>query len=113
MVKNVWSGLNHTLRARVEQWPLLSKRKLCGMHKLATTPCSAALIPIIAFCPGVYFPYWLLFLLLFDSVPERTSELEDAISVDGQVFAITFFLNYRNKTILGAEATKYHFNRCG
>ena len=31
-----------------------------------------------------------LFLLLFDSVAERTSELEDAIDVDGQVFAISF-----------------------
>ena len=59
--------------------------KRSGMHKLAITPCSAALFPIIAFCSGVYFPYWPLFLLLFESIAERTSELEDAIVVDGQL----------------------------
>ena len=59
--------------------------KRSGMHKLATTPCSAALFPIIAFCSVVYFQYWLLFLLLFESIAERTSELEGAIDVDGQV----------------------------
>ena len=75
--------------------------KRSGMHKLATTPCSAALFPIIAFCSGVYFPYWPLFLLLFDSVVERTSEFEDATDVDGQVFAISFPL----------EVLKYEVNR--
>ena len=38
---------------------------------------------------GVYFPYWPLFLLLFDSVVEQTSELEDAIDVDEQLLAIS------------------------
>ena len=85
--------------------------KRSGMHKFATTPCSVALFPIIDFCSGMYFPYWPLFLQLFDSVAERTSELEDAIDVDGQVFAIPFLLKYRNNTILAAEATKWHLNR--
>ena len=57
---------------------------------LATTPCSAAVFPIIAaFCSRVYFPYWPLFLLLFESIAEQTSELEDAIDVDGQLLAIS------------------------
>ena len=63
--------------------------KRSGMHKLATTPSSAALFTIIAFCSGVYFPYWPLFLLLFESIAERTSELEDAIDVDGQLLAVS------------------------
>ena len=71
------------------------------MHKLATTPCSAALFPILAFCSGVYFPYWPLFLLLFELIAEQTSELEDAIDVDGQVLAITLPLE---EPKLGAEA---------
>ena len=70
--------------------------KRSGMHKLATTSCPAAHFPIIAFCSGVYFPYWPLFLLLFDSVAEQTSELEYAIDVDGQVFAISFPLEVPN-----------------
>ena len=41
------------------------------------------LFPIIAFCSGVYFPYsGPSFLLLFESIAERTSELEDAVDVD-------------------------------
>ena len=52
-------------------------------------PCSAALFPIIAFCSGVYFPYRPLLLLLFESIMERTSELEDTINVDGQLLAIS------------------------
>ena len=32
------------------------------------------------------------FLLLFDSIVEQTSELEDAIDVDGQLLAISFAL---------------------
>ena len=36
---------------------------------------SAAFFTIIAFCSGVYFPYWPLFLLLFESIAELTSEL--------------------------------------
>ena len=66
---------------------------------------SAALFPIIAFCSGVYFPYWPLFLLLFESIAERTSELEDVIYVDGQILAISLPLEVRNNTILGAEVT--------
>ena len=74
---------------------------------LATTPCSAAVFPIIAaFCSRVHFPYWPLFLLLFESIAEQTSELEDAMDVDGQLLAISLLLEYRNKAILGAEATK-------
>ena len=38
---------------------------------------------------GVYFPYWPLFLLLFESIAERTSELEDAIDVNGQLLAVS------------------------
>ena len=63
--------------------------KWSGIHKLATTPCSAALFPIIAFCSGVHFPYWLLFLLLFESITEPTSELDDTINVDGQLLAVS------------------------
>ena len=60
------------------------------MHKLATTPCSAALFAIIAFCSEVYFPYWPLFLLLFESIAEGTSEFEeDTIDVDEQLLAIS------------------------
>ena len=75
------------------------------MHKLATTPCLVALFPIVAFCSGVYFPYRPLFLLLFESIAERTSALEDAIYVDGQILAISLSLEVRNNAILGAEAT--------
>ena len=77
--------------------------KWSGMHKLVTTPCSVALFPIIAFCSGVHFPYWPLFLLLFESIVDQTSELEDTIDVDGQLLAVS--LKYRNNAILGAEAT--------
>ena len=74
--------------------------KQSGMHKLATTPCSAAPFPIIAFCSGVYLPYWPRpLLLLFESIAERTSELEDEIDVDGNRYLeITPY-------VLGAEAT--------
>ena len=70
-----------------------------GMHKLATTPCSAALFPIIASVQECTFHTGPSFLLLFESITERTSELEDAIDVDGQLLAISL------NTILGAEAT--------
>ena len=56
---------------------------------MATTPCSAALFPILAFYSGVYFPYWPLFLLLFDSIADQTSKLEDTIDVDGQHLAVS------------------------
>ena len=46
-------------------------------------------LPTIAFCSGVYFPYWPLFLLLFESIVEQTSELEEAIDVDEQLLAIS------------------------
>ena len=59
------------------------------MHKLATTPCSAAVFLTIAFCSRVYFPYCPLFLLLFESIAEQTSELEDAIVVYGQRLTIS------------------------
>ena len=94
MVKVVVRYKQHPC-ARVEQWPSFEVKAVfyevtsimrAGMHKLAIL-CSAVLFPIIAFCSGVYFPHW---PLLFDSVAERTSELEDAINVDGQVFAIYF-----------------------
>ena len=48
-----------------------------------TTPCSAALFPIMDFCLGVYFVYWPLFLLFCDSITERTSELAATIEVNG------------------------------
>ena len=72
---------------------------------MATPPCSAALFLIIVFCSGVYFPYWPLFLLLFESIMQQTSELKDAINVDGQFLATVFpfLLKYRNNAILGAE----------
>ena len=55
-----------------------------GYHQYkATTPAQQlALQPL-------YFTYWPLFLLLFESIAERTSELEDAIDVDGQFLAIS------------------------
>ena len=61
-----------------------------------------------AFCSGVYFPYCPLFLLLFESIAERTSELEDAIDVDGQLLANSFHLEVQKERVLGAEATKWH-----
>ena len=61
--------------------------KRSGM--LDTTPCSAALFPIIVFCSGLYF-LWPLFLLLLDSIAERTCELEDALDVDWQLLAVSF-----------------------
>ena len=54
---------------------------------------------------GVYF-LWPLFLLLLDSVAERTSELEDAIDVDRQLLAISFPIDLQN-AVLGAEETKW------
>ena len=46
-----------------------------------------------------------LFLLLFESIAEQTSELEDVINVDGQLLVFHLLLKYRNNAILGAEAT--------
>ena len=37
----------------------------------------------------VHLPYWPLFLLLFESITEQTSELEDTIDVDGQLLAVS------------------------
>ena len=42
-------------------WGYHQYKAVWGMHKLATTPCSAAVFPITAFCSGVYLPYWPLF----------------------------------------------------
>jgi hypothetical protein len=51
-------------------------------------PFSEALLPIIAFCSGVYFPYGALFRLFVVAViTERTSTLAAAMDEDG----ITFF----------------------
>ena len=49
------------------------------MHKLAITLCSAA------------------------ESAEQTSELEDAIDVDGNFSLFPFLLKYQNNAILGAE----------
>ena len=95
----VGSGLNHTpngsvamassfeMRA-VVRYEVTTSIKQSGMHKLATTPCSAAPFPIIAFCSGVYFPYWPLFCCC---LKQKWSELvmEDAIDVNGQLLAIS------------------------
>ena len=54
---------------------------------------------------GVYF-LWPLFLLLFDSVAERTSELEDAIDVDRQLLAISFPIDLQNAVL---KSVRVHF----
>ena len=48
----------------------------------------------------LYFPYWLLFLLLFESIAEQTSELEDVIDIDGQLLTISLSLEEPKNAIL-------------
>ena len=56
----VGSGLNHTCRALASSFEVKAMVRGYRQYKGlgCTTPCSAALFPIIAFCSGVYFPYW-------------------------------------------------------
>ena len=56
-------------------------------------------------CSGVHFPYWPSFLLLFESIAEQISELEDAIDVDGKLLAISLPLEVPKYGILGTEVT--------
>ena len=58
--------------------------------QFGTTPCSAALFLIIASIQECTFHTGPSFCLFFESIMEQTSELEDAIDVDGQLLLLKY-----------------------